>query len=87
MSNVVKLFSSPYSFKPMQESDLPLLFQWANEPHVKKWWDSESVWEEFRARYLANINSIDSFLFVAHFSNRPIGHINEKPNSFLHFKI
>lgn len=68
--------TSPYKFVPMKESDLPMLFKWANEPHVKKWWDSENVWEEFRARYLVNINSSDSFPFIFHFESRSIGYVN-----------
>lgn len=68
--------SLSYSFKPMQESDLHLLFQWVNEPHVKKWWDSEESWEKFRLRYSKNIRSNDSFPYIVFFQETPIGYIN-----------
>ncbi|HIE86424.1 MAG: GNAT family N-acetyltransferase [bacterium] len=27
------------SFRPLKESDYPLLFDWLQRPHVKEWWD------------------------------------------------
>lgn len=65
-----------YSFRPMTEEDLPLLFRWANEPHVRRWWDTEENFEDFRARYIENIKSSDSFPFIVIFDQRPIGYIN-----------
>lgn len=31
----------PISFRKLKKSDFPLLLQWLETPHVKKWWDSE----------------------------------------------
>lgn len=60
----------------MRESDLPLLFQWINEPHVKQWWGDDGSWEEFRIRYSRNIQSNDSFPFLVLLDEKPIGYIN-----------
>ena len=60
----------------MRESDLPLLFQWIIEPHVKQWWADDGSGEEFRLRYLRNIQSDDSFPFLVFFADQPIGYIN-----------
>lgn len=73
----LKILSLPaYSFRPMTEEDLPLLFRWASEPHVKQWWDTEKEWADFRLRYLENINSKDSFPHIVSFNQRPLGYIN-----------
>lgn len=32
------------TFKPLAQSDLPLLLKWLETPHVKAWWDQEVVW-------------------------------------------
>lgn len=68
--------SSLYTFRSMVEEDLPLLFRWASEPHVKQWWDTEKEWTDFRVRYLDNINSKDSFPHIVSFNQEPIGYIN-----------
>lgn len=60
----------------MQESDLPLLFKWINEPHVKQWWGDDGSWEEFRLRYSNNIQTDDSFPYIVSLHETPIGYIN-----------
>ena len=67
---------SEFIFKPMQQSDLPLLFRWVQQPHVKKWWGAENIWEEFQVRYVTNIKSEDCFPHIVFFESNPFGYIN-----------
>lgn len=32
------------TFKPLSETDFPLLLKWLETPHVKVWWDREVKW-------------------------------------------
>lgn len=83
-----KIVSTPYTFNRMTVDDLPLLFRWANEPHVRRWWDTEEKFEDFRIRYSNNIKSKDSFPFIVNFDQKPIGYINywfvERDPNFQH---
>lgn len=61
-----------YRFRPIVESDLPLLRRWLAEPHVREWWgepDSELnlIEENF------GLDWIDSFLVT--YAGRPFAYI------------
>ncbi|HZW61506.1 MAG TPA: GNAT family N-acetyltransferase [Candidatus Babeliales bacterium] len=72
-------------FRPLQESDFPLLVQWLNTPHVKQWWDPDHVWnlDTVTAKYRSYVNGyklidgkqkpIHAFIIVL--DDKPIGYI------------
>ena len=45
--------SAPFSFKPLQESDLPTRRGWLLRPHVAEWWGPAESIAELREGYLA----------------------------------
>ena len=40
----LQVIKSELKFFPLNESHLPLLLKWLEEPHVKAWWDQEIHW-------------------------------------------
>jgi len=65
-----------YKFKQMKEADLNILFNWINQEHVKRWWDSSDNWDSFCTRYKANIASNLVFPHIVYSDGEPIGYIN-----------
>jgi aminoglycoside 6'-N-acetyltransferase len=68
------------TFRPLRESDLPLMHKWFNTPHVSEWWSldgnhhpsSEEVTKKYSPR-IRNKEPVDCYLF--YYDNRPIGMI------------
>jgi len=60
----------------MAPADLELLFKWLHEPHVKKWWDTNSEWKVFEDRYNENISNPLVFPHFVYFNEKPIGYFN-----------
>jgi aminoglycoside 6'-N-acetyltransferase Ib len=63
-------------FKRMAESELALLTEWLNRPHVAKWWGAGATLESVRAKYLprlAEVSTVDPYF--AYLGNEPIGYI------------
>jgi len=46
-----------WEFRPLAESDLPLLFSWLKQLHVLEWWGGERSLDEVRAKYLPDVNA------------------------------
>lgn len=64
-------------FRPLTESDLPLLVDWLNRPHLQEWWrEGETSIEAVRDKYLPRIASVDDARpFLAYCDGDPLGYI------------
>jgi aminoglycoside 6'-N-acetyltransferase len=62
-----------FHFRPLTESDLPLLERWLAMPHVKQFWD-DGPWLEVRAKYLERIGSDAVRQFIVLLEGAPIGY-------------
>jgi len=61
-------------FRPVLPEDLPLLHEWLQRPHVKRWWTDRDSYEEVVARYLPAIEGSDpTDLHLALLDDRPVG--------------
>jgi RimJ/RimL family protein N-acetyltransferase len=64
------------SFRPMTRTDLPLMHEWLNREHVRRWWREATTPEEVEAAYGAAIDGTEpTRMFVIAFDGRPIGSI------------
>ena len=65
------------TFRPLAESDLPLLLEWLHRPHLQEWWRSgETTLEELREKYLPRILGVDDARpFLACLDGTPVGYI------------
>ena len=66
-------------FRPLRESDIPMLHEWMHRPHVMEWWGDEAgcgTVEETRSKYaprLADDSPVGPY--IALLSGEPIGFI------------
>lgn len=65
-----------FKFKPLASEHFEILFQWLQNPHVRKWWDSENDWDEFEKRHSDMIASPLVFPHIVFKDEIPIGYIN-----------
>jgi len=64
----------PLRFRPVRPDDLPLLHEWLQRPHVRRWWTDRDTYEAVAARYLPAIEGSDpTDLHLALLDERPIG--------------
>jgi len=66
-----------FAFRPLAESDPPMLLEWLNRDHLREWWrEEEATLEGVRAKYLPRIAGADAAVpFVALLDGRPVGYI------------
>jgi aminoglycoside 6'-N-acetyltransferase len=63
-------------FRPLQASDLPLLCEWLQREHVRRWWTDRETYEEVVQHYLPAIEGAEpTDLFLILSEDRPIGFI------------
>jgi RimJ/RimL family protein N-acetyltransferase len=63
----------PVTFRPMTKDDLPLMHEWLQRPHVKRWWDPRETLAEVEAHYAPRIAGDDPVdLWLALENGRPI---------------
>ena len=60
----------------MVEADIELLYKWANEPHVKQWWKTESDPKKFQERYQALIKNGRVQASIVYQDETPIGYLH-----------
>jgi RimJ/RimL family protein N-acetyltransferase len=61
-------------FKPLAETDFPLLLKWLEEPHVKAWWDQDIIWTpELIAKKYALNRPVQAYVILI--DEMPIGYI------------
>ncbi|HEV2592747.1 MAG TPA: GNAT family N-acetyltransferase [Gaiellaceae bacterium] len=62
------------TFRPLARGDLPLLHEWLQRPHVKRWWSDHDTLEEVTAHYVPSLDGIDpSYHYLALDGGVPIG--------------
>jgi aminoglycoside 6'-N-acetyltransferase Ib len=63
-------------FKSLTESDLELLHDWLNRPHVAEWWDGPLSFAEVRRRYVPAPDGSSSLRpYIACLNRTPVGFI------------
>lgn len=61
-------------FRPLTASDLPLLYEWLQREHVRRWWTDDETYEEVVQHYLPAIEgSKPTDLFLILSDDRPAG--------------
>ena len=63
-------------FRPLTTSDLPLLYEWLQREHVKRWWTDRETYDEVVQHYLPEIEGsrpTDPYLILL--EDRPAGFI------------
>jgi len=62
------------SFKPLCESDFPLMLKWLEAPHVKQWWDLDIVWtlELVQRKYSSYANGYKNLKLNDQIIKKPI---------------
>ena len=70
-----------FTFRPLAESDLELLQQWLNTPHVLEWWDRPGPsLKDVRAKYLPRVTGpADVVPYLFCLDEVPIGYIQLYP--------
>lgn len=65
-----------FEFRPLTESDIPLLHEWLCKPHLKRWWRAETSLEDVRNKYLPRIAGVDAATpYLAYLGDEPVGYI------------
>lgn len=63
-------------FRPLTASDLPLLYEWLQREHVRRWWTDRETYEEVVEHYLPSIEGRDpTDLYLIVPEDRPVGFI------------
>lgn len=68
------MLSHTYKFRPLENEDLPMFYRWVKQPHIAKWWLSDS-YEAFAATYQPDIqikNTVHPF--IMYLDQKPIGY-------------
>jgi len=63
-------------FRPLTAADLPLLYEWLQREHVRRWWTDRETYEEVVEHYLPSIEGGDpTDLYLIVLADRPAGFI------------
>jgi epoxide hydrolase-like predicted phosphatase len=63
-------------FRPLAETDFPVMHAWRNAPHVLRWWHDPLTPEEVAAKYLPRIRGEEpTRCFIIQVDNVPVGMI------------
>jgi RimJ/RimL family protein N-acetyltransferase len=63
-------------FRPLERADLRLMHEWLQRPHVRRWWDEHSTYEDVVEHYLPAIEGrrpVDLYLILL--DERPVGFV------------
>lgn len=64
-----------FSYRPLEQADLPMLEEWLSRPHVSQWWGTPPTLDELR-RDLEHDTAADvSWQYLALLDGRPVGFI------------
>lgn len=67
--------SPEFSFRLLEASDLPLLHEWLNRPHVARWWEGPVSYEHVVRTVGANLGSPVIEPMLAYLGATPTGYI------------
>lgn len=63
-------------FRPLREEDVRLLHEWLQRPHVARWWDERTSYEEVADHYLPSIEGTNpTELYAIVVDGRDVGFI------------
>jgi RimJ/RimL family protein N-acetyltransferase len=66
----------PVTFRLMTSDDLPLLHEWLQRPHVRRWWDPHETFAEVEAHYAPRIDGDDLVeLYLALEGDEPVAFV------------
>jgi aminoglycoside 6'-N-acetyltransferase-1b/aminoglycoside 6'-N-acetyltransferase-2 len=73
-----KQLTGALTFKPLRETDIPLLHRWLNTPHVSEWWALDGnhtpSCEEVELHYLPRVLKAEKVdCFIIEYEHRPSG--------------
>jgi RimJ/RimL family protein N-acetyltransferase len=67
---------SAISFTPLARNHLPLLHDWLNREHIRRWWHRSPALEEVEAKYMPRIDGSElARVFLIELDGRPAGMI------------
>ncbi len=70
--------SPPFTFHQLEASNLPLLHDWLQRPHVREWWGDPGSLREVTAHYLPCTQpGATTRAWIAHLGTEPIGFIQD----------
>ena len=64
-----------FSFKPLVESDLDMLFAWFRQPYIEKLWKEPKDFGIFKSKYMKHITTQDIAPFIACIQDTPVAYI------------
>jgi RimJ/RimL family protein N-acetyltransferase len=64
-----------FTFMPLRNSDLDLLCDWLEKPHLLEWWNDHLTREEIKEKYGKRIGDTIVCPHIAYLDNKPIGFI------------
>jgi len=73
-ADMVDTINMHITFKKLTENDIPLLYTWLEEPHVRQWWPTPKQ-DEVIEHFLARIRSKDTFGYMVYANDISIGYI------------
>jgi AacA4 family aminoglycoside N(6')-acetyltransferase len=68
---------APLTLRPMTAADLPMLHDWLQRPHVRRWWDDDATrsLDHVRAKYLPRVLAEDRVTpYIALLADTPFGY-------------
>lgn len=63
------------SFKSFSTSDIKQIYDWTQQPHVKKWWQDPEDWLEFKQKFEDKLQSPYRACFIIYIENKAVGYI------------
>jgi RimJ/RimL family protein N-acetyltransferase len=63
------------TFTPLTHADIPLVYDWFQQPDVARWWPTPHNKEEFTAIFNNKSNATDLSAYIIHLDNKPIGYL------------
>lgn len=66
---------SLFTFKPLQATDLPELYQWFQDPDIQHWWPVPTQQEDFFKDFLKKIRSSCTQPYLIYMADQAIGYI------------
>ncbi|HYP76457.1 MAG TPA: GNAT family N-acetyltransferase [Polyangiaceae bacterium] len=64
-----------FTFRPLAHTDLPLLHEWLNRPHVAQWWEDQRDLEYVTRTFSADLDSPVIKMYFAYLGAEPVGYI------------
>lgn len=71
---MAELVEPLFSFRPLTWSDLPLLHEWLNRPHVAEWWEGTTSLEYVQQTHGKDLESTVIWQFFACLGDVPVGY-------------